>query len=125
MSKKAAEWLLAGVIFARSTSLLFAKVGLESMSPLNLLAVRFCLAFVVLCVIFWKKLRTVTKTDLLHGMILGGVFFAVMTFEVFALTMTTVSNVSFMVNTAIVIVPLFEAAQPKASARARAICTAL
>ena len=78
MCKKAAEWLLAGVIFARSTSLLFAKVGLESMSPLNLLAVRFCLAFAVLCVIFWKKLRHVTKTDLLHGMILGGAFFAVM-----------------------------------------------
>ena len=109
MSKRAAEWLLAGVIFARSTSLLFARVGLESMSPLNLLAVRFCLAFVVLCVIFWRKLRTVTKTDLLHGMILGGVFFTVMTCEVFALTMTTASNVSFLVNTAIVIVPLFEA----------------
>ncbi len=109
MSKRAAEWLLAGVTFARSTSLLFARVGLESMSPLNLLAVRFCLAFVVLCVIFWRKLRTVTKTDLLHGMILGGVFFTVMTCEVFALTMTTASNVSFLVNTAIVIVPLFEA----------------
>lgn len=110
MSKRAAEWLLAAVIFARSTSLLFAKVGLESMSPLNLLAVRFGLAFVVLCVIFWKKLRTVTKTDLLHGMILGAVFFAVMTCETFALTKTTASNVSFLVNTAIVIVPLFEAA---------------
>ena len=109
MSKRAAEWLLAAVIFARSTSLLFAKVGLESMSPLNLLAVRFGLAFVVLCVIFWKKLRTVTRTDLLHGMILGAVFFAVMTCETFALTMTTASNVSFLVNTAIVIVPLFEA----------------
>ena len=109
MSKKAAEWLLAAVIFARSTSLLFAKVGLESMSPLNLLAVRFGLAFVVLAVIFWKKLRTVTGTDLLHGMILGAVFFAVMTCETFALTMTTASNVSFLVNTAIVIVPLFEA----------------
>ena len=110
MSKRAAEWLLAGVIFARSTSLLFAKVGLESMSPLNLLAVRFCLAFAVLCVIFWKKLRHVTKTDLLHGMILGGALFAVMTCEVFSLTMTTASNVSFLTNTAIVIVPLFEAA---------------
>lgn len=55
MSKKAAEWLLAGVIFARSTSLLFAKVGLESMSPLNLLAVRFCLAFAVLSAIFLKE----------------------------------------------------------------------
>ena len=109
MSKRAAEWLLAGVIFARSTSLLFAKVGLESMSPLNLLAVRFCLAFAVLCVIFWKKLRHVTKTDLLHGMILGGALFAVMTCEVFSLTMTTASNVSFLTNTAIVIVPLFEA----------------
>ena len=110
MSKRAAEWLLAAVIFARSTSLLFAKVGLESLSPLNLLAVRFGLAFVVLCVIFWKKLRTVTKTDLLHGMILGAVFFAVMTCETFALTKTAASNVSFLVNTAIVIVPLFEAA---------------
>ena len=110
MSRKSAEWLLAGVIFARSTSLLFAKVGLESMSPLNLLAVRFCLAFAVLCVIFWKKLRTTTKTDLLHGMILGAVFFAVMTCETFALTRTHASTVSFLVNTAIVIVPLLEAA---------------
>lgn len=110
MSRKSAEWLLAGVIFARSTSLLFAKVGLESMSPLNLLAVRFCLAFAVLCVIFWKKLRTTTKTDLLHGMILGAVFFDVMTCETFALTRTHASTVSFLVNTAIVIVPLFEAA---------------
>ena len=109
MSKKAAEWLLAAVIFARSTSLLFAKVGLESISPLNLLAVRFCLAFAALCVIFWKKLRHVTKTDLLHGMILGGVFFAVMTCETFALTRTHASTVSFLVNTAIVIVPLLEA----------------
>ena len=109
MSKRAAEWLLAAVIFARSTSLLFAKVGLESISPLNLLAVRFCLAFAALCVIFWKKLRHVTKTDLLHGMILGGVFFAVMTCETFALTRTHASTVSFLVNTAIVIVPLLEA----------------
>ena len=109
MSKKAAEWLLAGVIFARSTSLLFAKVGLESMSPLNLLAARFSLAFLVLCVIFWKKLRHVTKTDLLHGMILGGAFFAVMTCETFGLARTHASTVSFLTNTAIVIVPLFEA----------------
>jgi drug/metabolite transporter (DMT)-like permease len=124
MSKKAAEWLLAGVIFARSTSLLFAKVGLESMSPLNLLAVRFCLAFAVLCVIFWKKLRHVTKTDLLHGMILGGAFFAVMTCEVFGLTMTTASTVSFLTNTAIVIVPLFEAVLHRTAPDRRALLCA-
>ena len=126
MSRKSAEWLLAAVIFARSTSLLFAKVGLESLSPLNLLAARFCLAFVVLTVIFWKKLRTVTKTDVLHGMILGAVFFAVMTCETFALTMTSASSVSFLVNTAIVIVPLFEAAlHRKAPAHMALVCAAV
>ena len=41
MSPKQAECLLAAVIFARSTSLLFAKIGLNSFTPLNLLAVRF------------------------------------------------------------------------------------
>ena len=38
MSRKQAECLLAAVIFARSTSLLFAKIGLNSFTPLNLLA---------------------------------------------------------------------------------------
>ena len=70
MSRKQAECLLAAVIFARSTSLLFAKIGLNSFTPLNLLAVRFCLAFAVLAVIFWKKLRAATKTDLWHGAVL-------------------------------------------------------
>ena len=67
MSRKQAECLLAAVIFSRSTSLLFAKIGLNSFTPLNLLAVRFCLAFAVLAVIFWKKLRAAAKTDLWHG----------------------------------------------------------
>ncbi|MBS7388004.1 MAG: hypothetical protein KIG30_05470, partial [Eubacteriales bacterium] len=47
-----AELLLAGVIVARSTSLLLSKAVLATMSPLNILSVRFCLAFVILCAIF-------------------------------------------------------------------------
>lgn len=109
MSRKQAECLLAAVIFARSTSLLFAKIGLNSFTPLDLLAVRFCLAFAVLAVIFWKKLRAAAKTDLWHGTVLGAAFFAVMTCETFALRVTSASTTSFLTNTAIVIVPLFEA----------------
>ena len=126
MSRKSAEWLLAAVIFARSTSLLFAKIGLASISPLNLLAVRFCLAFAVLEVIFRKKLRTAAKTDLLHGMLLGGAFFSVMVCETFALTMTHASTTSFLENTAIVIVPLFEAVlHRKAPDRKTLLCAAV
>lgn len=126
MSRKHAEWLLAAVIFARSTSLLFAKIGLESISPLNLLAVRFCLAFLLLAVIFHRQLRTVTRADVLHGMLLGGTFFAVMALETFALKMTNASTTSFLENTAIVIVPLFEAAlHRRAPDRKALLCAAI
>lgn len=126
MSRKHAEWLLAAVIFARSTSLLFAKIGLESISPLNLLAVRFCLAFLLLAVIFHRQLRAVRRADVLHGMLLGGTFFAVMVLETFALKMTNASTTSFLENTAIVIVPLFEAAlHRRAPDRKALLCAAI
>ena len=95
-----AEFLLAGVIVARSTSLLLSKALLTTMSPLNILSVRFCLAFVILC----ANLRT-----LLMGMAIGGAFSAMMAAELFALKHTLASTTSFLENTAIVIVPLMEA----------------
>ena len=45
MSEKRAELLLACVIIARSTSFVFNKLGLGTMTAFNLLAVRFLLAF--------------------------------------------------------------------------------
>lgn len=126
VSRRNAELLLAAVIFARSTSLLFAKIGLGSISPLNLLAVRFLLAFAVLAVIFWKTLRTTTAADVLHGLALGGTFFAVMALETFALRETNASTVSFLENTAIVLVPLFEAAlHRRAPGRKELLCAAI
>ena len=48
MSEKRAELLLACVIIARSTSFVFNKLGLGTMTAFNLLAVRFLLAFALL-----------------------------------------------------------------------------
>lgn len=110
MSTRNAELLLAGVIVARSTSLLFAKTALETMSVFNLLGVRFCVAFLVLAVLFFRQLRRAGRRDILSGMLLGVAFFAVMTTETYALKRTDSSTVSFLVNTAIVIVPLAQAA---------------
>lgn len=73
MSEKRAELLLACVIVARSTSFVFNKLGLSTMSAFNLLAVRFLLAFVLLAVLFHKKLRHLSRRT--HhgedGLILG------------------------------------------------------
>ena len=51
MKQKHAEWLLAFLIIAQSTSFLFNVLSLESLTPFNLLGVRFLLAFAVLAVI--------------------------------------------------------------------------
>ena len=61
MSEKRAELLLACVIIARSTSFVFNKLGLGTMTAFNLLAVRFLLAFVLLALLFWKLLRHISR----------------------------------------------------------------
>ncbi len=109
MTRRKAEMLLAAVIIARSTSYLLTKIGLEDMGPFTLLAVRFLLAFALLLMVFWKKMRHVDKKTLLNGMLLGAAFFAVMTAELFGLKTTSSSMTSFLENTAVVFVPLFEA----------------
>jgi len=109
LNKRAAELLLAGVIIARSTSLLFTKSGLSTIGVFNLLGVRFCVAFLILCLIFFKKIIRTTKKDFLSGLALGAIYTVVMIAETFAVRETTTSNVSFLENTAIVIVPIAEA----------------
>lgn len=109
MSVRKAELLLAAVIIARSTSLLFVKVGLGTISPFNLIAARFCLAFVILSVIFYKRLLHGNVRDIKCGAALGGAFFVTISLEVFALRVIPSTTVSFLSNCAIVIVPLIEA----------------
>ena len=50
MTQKKAEILLATVIAARATSLLFSKIAMNGMGIFNLLAARFLMAFVLLAV---------------------------------------------------------------------------
>ena len=70
MSEKRAELLLACVIIARSTSFVFNKLGLGTMTAFNLLAVRFLLAFALLALVFYRRLRHVGRRMLLRGALL-------------------------------------------------------
>lgn len=109
MTRKQAELLLASVIVARSTSYLFSKTGLESMGMFNMVAVRFIIAFLLLGVIFFKKLIHINKRDIFAGAVLGAIFIGITVFELTGLKTTDTSTVSFLENTAIVFVPLIEA----------------
>ena len=110
MAKKYAEILLITVIALRSTALLFSKIALESMGPLTLLGLRFLLAFAVLFVIFFKRLVRIDSSTLLRGLVLGVLFYGTMAFELIGLSYTSSSTTAFLENTAIMFVPLFDAA---------------
>ena len=103
------EVLLAAVIIARSSSYLFSKLCLTDMGPYTLLALRFLLAFLLLVLFFGKKLRGISAATAVRGVMLGVLFFATMAAELFGLKSTDSATVSFLENTAIVFVPLFEA----------------
>lgn len=103
------ELLLAAVISARATSFIFSKLALEAMDTFNLLAVRCLLAFAVLAVLFFRRLRHIGRRTLLAGAAIGTAFFLCMSAELTALHTASSSSVSLLENCAIVFVPLIDA----------------
>lgn len=102
------EFLLVAVIGARATSFIFSKIILQQMEPFNLLAVRFLLAFLLLAFLFWKRIRHITGSDLIKGIVIGTLFFLTMSLEMLSLKQAASSLVSLLENTAILFVPVLE-----------------
>lgn len=125
LSRRSAELLLAGVIAARATSYLFSKLILEGMGLFNLLGIRFLLAFAVLAVLFFKRMKMIDRKSLVAGIVMGSMYFMVMTAELSGLKLTSSGNVSFLENTAIVIVPLLQAVLLRRLPQRKAVFSAL
>jgi len=104
--------LMAALSIARGSSFLFSKHLLGSMEPLNLLGIRFLLAFLILFLLFSRKVIADIKDNprvISVSLLLGGVYFLCMAAELTGLQYTTASTCSFLENSAIVIVPVIEA----------------
>lgn len=125
LSRSHAELLLAGVIVARATSYLFSKLILQGMGMFNLLGVRFCLAFAVLAVLFFSRLKSANRKTLVAGIVMGGMYFLVVSAELSGLKRMTSGNASFLVNTAIVMVPLLQAVISRQFPRRRVVLSVL
>lgn len=116
MSFRKAELLLATVIIARATSLPIIKGCLGEFETLNLMALRFGIALICMLPFIWRKLHEISLGTILRGGILGLLFYIIIIIELQGLRMTnSASIVAFLENTAIVMVPLFEALLHKRS----------
>lgn len=100
------------ITLARSTSFLMSKQLLVNMEPLNLLGIRFLIAFLILFIAFLPRvLRSIKENPqmLKAAFILGAINFFTMAAELLGLRETTSSACAFLENTAIVMVPIAEA----------------
>ena len=71
MSRTGAKLLLLAVFAARGTSFIFSKTLLATQTPENIMAVRFLTAFLVLALVFYKKLLSCSRESLKGGILLG------------------------------------------------------
>lgn len=109
MNGKSARILLIFVFAARGTSFLFSKLLLQDLSPMNVIAVRFLLAFLVLALVFHKKIRGCSRAALRGGLILGAEYTFLMILEMYGLRLVDSGVSSLIEHMAVVLVPLFTA----------------
>ena len=109
MKDRRYEVLLIAVIAARASSFIFTKMLMAGMESFNILSVRFLISFVILCLLFFPRLRAMTKQTLYAGIAVGLANFLMMTFEMLAMETAATSFVSLVEHTAIIIVPTADA----------------
>ncbi|UTI41026.1 DMT family transporter [Niallia sp. RD1] len=108
MTQKQANLLLATVSLGWGTSYIFMKLLVDSVSPFTVVALRFGIAFLVMIVIFYKKLISVNTKILKYSAIVGallcGIFIALM----YGMKTTTASSAGFLTSTTVILVPILQ-----------------
>ncbi|MCR4804340.1 MAG: DMT family transporter [Clostridia bacterium] len=125
LTRRQSEILLAAVISARATSMLFSKIVLAGMDVFNLMALRSLIAFALLIPLFHRQLRASRAQELRAGIIMGALFFLTMATELASLRYAPTSAVAFLQNTAIVIVPFLQAVLTRRKPERKAITASL
>lgn len=109
MSTKKANLILTTCSMAWGTSYIFMKLGIEGLSPLMLMALRTGIAFLLLVLIFFKRLLKVNKRLLLYSAITGFLLFTNLTPILYGLNTITASQSGFILSTTVVLVPIIHA----------------
>jgi len=102
-----ADILLLIVVIFWGYTFVAIKNALVYTSPFNFLAYRFIISFIILVVIFWKRLAKLNKQTIIHGVIVGTFLFLAYAFQTIGLKYTTASNGGFITGFSVVLVPIF------------------
>jgi len=107
LTARQADLMLFFVAFFWGTGFAVTKVALELFTTVQLLFIRFVFASIVSLIFFNKKMKTVTKSDLKAGIIMGLLLAVGYVMQTFGLEGTTAGNSAFLTGTNVVMVPFF------------------
>lgn len=82
------------------------KDAVNSISPFYMIALRFAAASVILMLIFFKKLKAITKADIKAGFIVGVFLFLAFAAQTTGAQYTTAGKQAFLTGINVIIVPL-------------------
>ncbi len=102
MLKRAA---LFGAALIWGGSFIVVKNTVDVIPPIFLIAVRFTIATIVLCIVFCKHLKKLDKTYLNSGLLIGVLLFLAYTIQTIGITDTTPGKNAFLTAIYCVIVP--------------------
>lgn len=100
-----AEFILLFVTLSWGLSFPTIKIGLNYISPVFFVFIRFTLTLIIFYIIFRKKIYSLEKKNIFKGIILGIFLYIGFLTQTAGLKFTTASNSAFLTGTNILIVP--------------------
>ncbi len=102
-----AKIALFGATIIWGSSFLVVKNSMDVMQPHMLLAFRFTIGGILLCIIFHKRLKKLNREYFIKGGILGTLLFAAFSLQTIGITDTTPGKNAFLTAIYCVLVPFF------------------
>lgn len=107
-SKTRAEIALAGTTFIWGGTFAVVKIGMEDISPILLIAVRFVIAALALLLIAGRKIFPIPRPAIRKGILLGLFLFLGFVSQNIGLTITTASKSAFITGMMVLFVPMLQ-----------------
>lgn len=105
MNSRKANWSLLFVSLVWGGGFIAASAALDTFSPFMTMAVRFGLSSVILLILYWKKVKGISRSHWKKGGLCGVFLFFAFAFQTVGLKYTTASKNAFLTAANVVIIP--------------------
>jgi drug/metabolite transporter (DMT)-like permease len=107
-AKSKAESALLATTVVWGGTFAIVKLGMQDVSPILLIAIRFTIAGFLYAALFWRRIFPLTATAILKGTILSLFLFAGFVSQNIGLTITTASKSAFITSMMVIFVPVLQ-----------------